>query len=732
MKLAHIAIKNFMLCKRAAFTLRDRGVVLVLGTNYDDAATSNGSGKSTLFIEAPVWCLFGRTVRGLSASDVAMLDGECVVELDIALQDSSTMTVVRSGNKPTTPILLVDGKDVTPAGRGESQRLLERLIRFDYDTFVQTAVFGNRTLRFATATDADKKATLERAIGSDVFDQLYDEAKRLCTEAEMAHAHTLAKVAEQESMAKLLKQSYRTELATETERRPERQQQIATARYQTRQLLQQIAATDIDNAERNLLVLRQKLTQVPEVKRGTKLERRQTLQSTLTALMQQLLDQLKQLRSKQTSDDSSYIKKLKHDRQRAVVLQSEQPKLETTLQHTNDRLSKLNGTITAHDVQIRTAKATVQNSQTQIDNLVRTRTCPLCGQPIKGHSKAHNKVLEVLRGKVSNATDEQQRCRCSISKLSEERKQVTQQHKQVVAKLESARQANQWVEAIDQQLQTLEQAARVAVRVRKIRAILQHLSTSMPQLAIQAQHVNSLLLERQQLQKAVHDHENAITIARSQQQAITLLEREASEAAERLSSQMLSIQHVSTDNAKTKAQADTFRTRVSDTTFWTHGFGVRGLKSHVLDRVLPFFNARISYYTRTLLGQRCNAKFSPYKKLRSGGTRENLTMYLTRDDKEMPYQALSGGEVQRADWSIVLALQDLITSRTGANINVCMFDEAFVDLDEQGIDCVLELIQLLSTQRDTEFIITNQDYLQQRLPTVVRVEKRRGIVSLVE
>ena len=69
-QLQHLKIENFLSFRKVELTLNDRGLVFIVGKNYDsDCFDSNGSGKSSLF-ESIVYCLFGVTVRGIKADDV--------------------------------------------------------------------------------------------------------------------------------------------------------------------------------------------------------------------------------------------------------------------------------------------------------------------------------------------------------------------------------------------------------------------------------------------------------------------------------------------------------------------------------------------------------------------------------------------------------------------------------------------------------------------------------------
>ena len=60
-----LTIQNFMSIRNIVLDLQDRGLVLIKGKNCDNPdLNNNGSGKSSM-IEAIVYALYGRTLRGV-------------------------------------------------------------------------------------------------------------------------------------------------------------------------------------------------------------------------------------------------------------------------------------------------------------------------------------------------------------------------------------------------------------------------------------------------------------------------------------------------------------------------------------------------------------------------------------------------------------------------------------------------------------------------------------------
>ena len=70
------------------------------------------------------------------------------------------------------------------------------------------------------------------------------------------------------------------------------------------------------------------------------------------------------------------------------------------------------------------------------------------------------------------------------------------------------------------------------------------------------------------------------------------------------------------------------------------------------------------------------------------------------------YEALSGGEKQKVDIIIQLALRDLLSSQLGITSNILVIDEIFDFLDTKGCQKILSVITSLSNI-ESVFIISH-------------------------
>lgn len=109
----------------------DNGLYYFTGKNLlEPTLGANGSGKST-FLDAITWVLYGRTTRGLKASEVLSWHTTTGAQVIIELTVGKQRHTVKRTQKPNN--LLIDGKPV-------DQKELETFIRLNYAGFTHSVM----------------------------------------------------------------------------------------------------------------------------------------------------------------------------------------------------------------------------------------------------------------------------------------------------------------------------------------------------------------------------------------------------------------------------------------------------------------------------------------------------------------------------------------------------------------------------------------------------------------
>lgn len=165
-----------------------QGLLLITGENRDsEGASSNGSGKSALFGgEAIVWALFGKTVRGIGYDDVvsSYANNGCRTTLVFRVGNERYEVVRTRGHSTLGNSLLLNrivpngSETLTGANMADTQKEIERLLGFDYNSLTSTVVFGQGAKSFVDYRDADRKALFTSFLGYDLIDNLLAETKQ--------------------------------------------------------------------------------------------------------------------------------------------------------------------------------------------------------------------------------------------------------------------------------------------------------------------------------------------------------------------------------------------------------------------------------------------------------------------------------------------------------------------------------------------------------------------------
>lgn len=164
--------------------------------------------------------------------------------------------------------------------------------------------------------------------------------------------------------------------------------------------------------------------------------------------------------------------------------------------------------------------------------------------------------------------------------------------------------------------------------------------------------------------------------------------------------------------------------------FWQYGFSNRGLKSHILASVTPFLNERVDHHIRALAGDELSIEFSTQTTLKSGETREKFSVQVTNRHGADSYVGNSGGEKGRADLAINFVLSDLMSSRSRRPYPQRFLDEPFENLDESGVEAVMELLSDLAVDAGSIFVITHLDSMKGLFAKTLRLIKQNGVTQL--
>lgn len=136
--------------------------------------------------------------------------------------------------------------------------------------------------------------------------------------------------------------------------------------------------------------------------------------------------------------------------------------------------------------------------------------------------------------------------------------------------------------------------------------------------------------------------------------------------------------------------------------FWIDGFSENGIRSIIINDIIPALNNRISYYLYYLVDDTIKIEFD-----------NNLNETISRNpytDESFVYHSLSGGEKKLIDFAISQSFAYITAISSGNMPNILYLDEVGEFVDEKGLNGIVKLINQISQDRQV-FITTHNPIL---------------------
>lgn len=170
-----IFLTNFKGIQNLDFTFpTEPGLYFVTGQNEDNLRLEgNACGKSTLFCDSIAWCLYGKTPRGLRASDIINWSATtCKGEFHFSV--GTNQYKVRRQQNPNSLTCSVNGGRFDVMVQGD----LNTLVGLDYDAFCYSVIFAQFGRMFFDLTPTEKSSLMESVLPLDVWESASSLAKK--------------------------------------------------------------------------------------------------------------------------------------------------------------------------------------------------------------------------------------------------------------------------------------------------------------------------------------------------------------------------------------------------------------------------------------------------------------------------------------------------------------------------------------------------------------------------
>ena len=297
--------------------------------------------------------------------------------------------------------------------------------------------------------------------------------------------------------------------------------------------------------------------------------------------------------------------------------------------------------------------------------------CPTCGQSLpnvhKPDTSSQEAALELAKAELVKVNDSIQKC--------------NQQHQEYIAQINSA---------FNDEINTLNTS---------IASVKQELAAN------KSRYSNCLAVledERSAYNKLLYDKQNWDSYIKNQEREISRLEEEIAKLTNLIAITSLSKEDLDQRLAIIKKMDLLIR---------------RDFRGYLLTNIISYIDTRAKDYCSTVFG-----------------TRE-LSLSLNGNALDITYcgklfDGLSGGEKQRVDLILQLAIRDLLTSYLGLSANILVLDEVTDFLDKKSCQAVMQLLEKELQTVESVFIISHHaEELELPVDSEIKVVKNEHGIS---
>jgi len=175
--------------------------------------------------------------------------------------------------------------------------------------------------------------------------------------------------------------------------------------------------------------------------------------------------------------------------------------------------------------------------------------------------------------------------------------------------------------------------------------------------------------------------------------------------------------------------------------FWVEAFGPRGIKSHILDSRLQEMTDEANRWVSLLTGGTIWVRFETQTKTGKGKSEKLVDKFAVRVFRHNPdgtqigrnYRSWCGGEKARVGSGIDFGLARLVANRAEQSYDMLFLDEIFgKHLDQSGKEAVAEMLQALSAEKSSIFVIDHDPRFQGTFAETIVVQKHNGESRILE
>ncbi|MFA5932689.1 MAG: SMC family ATPase [Microgenomates group bacterium] len=674
---------------------------------------SNGAGKSSL-LDSITWCIWGTSRLGDNA-DALVHSGQQLMTVELSFElDGNIFTIKRSRNTKSggsTSLEFLSGTHNLTEGtiKATQQKIIDTL-HLTYETFTNSAFLRQgHADEFTTKGPSDRKRILADILGLAHYDVLEEKVKEKVKDIQVTLQRLEYQVLEIE--AELTQKEERTEkkktaeeviLKLESDIK-ELDEKLKTKRSQKETL--NLASEQRVKLEQNYLSNKKELDEIiyQGKMRKEKIDQITKQLETLKDVDLQLVEK-KNLETEKSKQEKAKEEKLELEKKLSVLQGNINLKKQQTEQFTNE-INKLNSKLS-------------ESEKTGAK-------CPTCGQEIGKLEKDH------VKNELLNQIENFKKDLAKINFQEEEKEKETLEQSIKISDFDSGKYLQVTTKLLDlEKLQqqkelkvslqaTLESEQKVVLEMRTLYA---NKNKQVTEQQTEIEKYPDLSNQLSEINKKITEIENLLNVKRQEEKEANGVLGQINELISR-TAQLEKTQKIKMDEkASLKAEKASYEELAL-------AFGKKGIQAMIIENAIPEIEDEANKLLDKLSDGRMKIRLETQRETKtkvSGGEKgivETLDIIISDEMGERPYEAYSGGEQFRVNFTVRLALSKLLTHRAGAKLQFLVVDEGFGTQDAQGRARIVEALDAIKNDFEKILVITHLEELKEEFPTRIEVSK---------
>lgn len=712
----------------------------------------NGKGKTTLF-EALIWSLYGANLKGTVNAKVQSwkevqgpgFNGTYVSTFFSIDKDKyEILRAIKHSEYGDVLIVKKNSERIAELDKKDAQAYIDALLTMDFNTFMNSFMFGQRTTRLVEAKSTEKRKLFEELFDMGWIQNMRDRtvmdvkaAELVIYDAKAAIDRKQLSIGFHEDAVREAKGRLQLQAIHEDEIRQDTERTIADTEAKKGGFDEEKAYLEkyiadlpltmgtitvvkdyteyIVAAEGRLASINMKFGDISDslnVAKGKLQSDQERLNNFDNSSYNDYLDQVTKLENKL----KDIVSQLYPEDSGVLLSQEEQLEIQNDYEDALNNYNKWRNILSER-----------QQSCDESGELV----CPTCGRPFDNVDElaAHRKELQaklteaettVASSEVkldaarvdANLLKEYQTAEVSLRMINDHaphdpeaakaalRKAISDQESYIDTLKEQRSVQDKQAKAIEDTLAALETKQEAGRTQReKNREITDKQNALLNDIASCRLNIDTCNTTIEQLKKSLDNTE------------LPKLQQELDEKQHKL-------KIVEQDKLNLERELEEDQADLAVKEFWLKDvFAANGLKAYILKAMLDQLNQHTAKYGAKL---GCSMRFS----LDLTKVSTPFSTICTLGDKiNKDYKEFSGGEKQRLDIVLLLAMHDLLSSTT--DINILILDEVFEGMDEDGVTTVLELLTEKSATRSI-FVISHSPVIGVLNSNTIDIENEHG------